>query len=387
MNRYALPFLLAAAAGLIGYGDAEAQTVLRRCDKPMADAESAVAQVGACSDALSAAAALQAGKTPSGAPAPLLEATAEMVAAATAEPLSGELLTYAAFLAYSTDGIGACSPQPFGRWADSCRNAVLDLRAARAAVGSPAEFAAACSQTDQPKDAAEAKQWAQCCSVLSANIGQPDRCADKALQCAGSRADCRSFLSSLAGDARDCSLIAPGDPESCTSAADCQRQKTACQGTALFVKAFRAKDAALCGASDHCRVLMGEGKAVVKEQRARLAKTPAGRWYVGRDWDKAANPAPSAGKELPKFQTTIKGFSCEAPLGSPANRQAASAVLAAARLCYSDVELALSRVEPAVMKELETQEEKLIRLGLRLDSYFEGGASSKNRAPAAKRGQ
>lgn len=387
MNRYALPLLLAAAVGLIGYGDADAQTVLRRCDKPMADAESAVAQVGACSDSLSAAAALQSGKTPSGAPAPLLAATAEMVAAATAEPLAGDLLTYAAFLAYSTDGVGACAPQPFARWAESCRNAVLDLRAARAAVGAPAEFAAACSQTDEPKDAAEAKQWAQCCSVLSASIGQPDRCADKALQCAGSQADCRSFLSSLAGDARGCSLIVPGDPESCTSPADCRRQKTACQGTALFVKAFKAKDAALCGASDHCRVLMGEGKKVVQEHRARLSKNPTGRWYVARDWDKAASPAPSAGKDQAKLQTTIKGFSCEAPLGSPANRQAAAAVLAAARLCYSDVELALSRIEPAVMKELDSQEEKLIRLGLRLESYFEGGASSKTRAPSAKRRQ
>lgn len=387
MNRYALPFLLAAAAGFLGTQDVGAQTVLRRCDKPMADAEAAVAQVGGCADALTAALALQAGKTPSGAPAPLLEATAEMVAAATAEPLSGELLTYASFLAYSTDGVGACAPQPFGRWENSCRNAVLDLRAARAAVGAPAEFAAACSQTDQPKDAAAAKQWAQCCSVIAANIGRPNSCAEKALQCAGVQADCRSFLSSLAGDAGDCKLIVPGNPESCTSAADCQAQKAACLGTALFVKAFKAKDSSLCGASDHCRVLMGEGKKVVQEHRARLSKTPTGRWYVARDWDKAANPASAAGKVQAKFLTTIKGFSCEAPLGSPANRQAASAVLAAARLCYSDVELALSRVEPAVMKELETQEEKLIRLGLRLDSYFEGGASSKNRAPAAKRGQ
>jgi hypothetical protein len=387
MNRYALPFLLAAAAGFLGGRDVAAQTVLRRCDKPMTDAEAAVAQVGACADALSAAAALQAGKTPGGAPAPLLEATAEIVAAVTSEPLSGDILTYAAFLAYSTGGVGACAPQPFGGWDNSCRNAVLDLRAARAAVGAPAEFAAACSQTDQPKNAAEAKQWAQCCSALSANIGRPNSCADKALLCSGSQADCRSFLSSLAGDAGDCKLIVPGDPESCTSPADCQRQKTACQGTALFVKAFKAKDAALCGASDHCRVLMGEGKKVVQEHRARLSKSPAGRWYVARDWDKAAHPAPSAGQAQAKFPTTIKGFSCEAPLGSASNRQAAGTVLAAARLCYSDVELALSKIEPAVMKELDSQEEKIIRLGLLLDSYFEGRASSKTRAPSPKRGQ
>lgn len=387
MNRYALPFLLAVGLIPAGYRDVNAQAVLRRCDKPMADAEAAVRQVGACADSLSAAAARRAGKTPGGAPAPLLEATAEMVAAATSEPLSGELLTYAAFLAYSTGNANACAPQPFGRWAESCQNLVLDLRAARAAVGSAAEFASACGQTDQPKNPAEARQWAQCCSALSANIGRPNSCADKALQCAGSQADCRSFLSSLAGDARDCALIVPGNPDSCTDAADCQRQKASCQGTALFVQAFKAKDAALCGSSDYCRVLMGGGKKVVEEHRARLLKSPAGRWYVSRDWDKAANPAPAAGQEPAKFAASIKGFSCEAPLGSPANRQAVSALIAAARLCYSDVELALSQAEPAVMRELDAQEEKIIRLGLRLDAYFAGAGSAKAGAPAPKRGQ
>jgi len=84
MNRYASPFLLAAALILLGSRDAGAQAVLRRCDKPMADAEAAVREVGACADSLTAA--LKAGKTPGGAPAPLLEAPAEIVAAATAEP-------------------------------------------------------------------------------------------------------------------------------------------------------------------------------------------------------------------------------------------------------------------------------------------------------------
>lgn len=386
MNRYALPFLLTAAMLSVILSDANAQAVLRRCDKPMADAESAVRQVGACADALAAAAALKAGKTPGGAPAPLREAPAEIVAAATAEPFSGELLAYAAFLAYSTGNAAACAPQPFGRWAEACQNLVLDLRAARAAVGSAAEFAAACGQTDQPKTPAESREWAQCCSKIAENIGRPDGCADK-LQCAGSKADCRSFVSSLAGDARDCALIVPGNPDSCTDAADCRRQKASCQGTALFVQAFKAKDASLCGTSDHCRVLMGGGKKVVEEQRARLLKSPAGRWYVSRDWDKAANPPPAAGQAPAKFATSINGFNCEAPLGAPANRQAAGAVIAAARLCYSDVELALTQIEPAVMRELDAQEEKVIRLGLRLDAYFAGAGSAKAGAPAPKRGQ
>ncbi|MCM2304497.1 MAG: hypothetical protein NDJ72_07320 [Elusimicrobia bacterium] len=387
MNRHALPLLLAAAFGSLGLQEAGAQSVLRRCDKPMADAEAAVREVGACADSLAAAAALKAGKTPGGAPAPLLEAPAEIVAAATAEPFSGELLAYAAYLAYSTSGPGACSPQPFGRWDNACQNLVLDLRAARAAVGSAAEFASACGQTDQPKSPAEAKEWSQCCAKIAANIGRPSSCADALKQCTGSQADCRSFVSSLAGDAGDCALIVPGNPESCSSAADCQRQKASCQGTALFVKAFKAKDAALCGASDYCRVLMGEGKKVAQEHRARLLKSPAGRWYVSRDWDKAANPAPAAGQAPAKFATSIKGFSCEAPLGSPANRQAASALIAAARTCYSDVELALSQIEPAVMQALDAQEEKVIRLGLRLDAHFSGAGAAKAGAPAPKRAQ
>lgn len=377
MNRCSLSLLLTAAVTFAGAPGASSQTVLRRCDKPMADAEAMVLQVGACSQSLSAAAAAKTAP-----PAAHSEATKEVVDAATAEPLAGELLEYASFLAYATGDLNACAPQPFATWDNACRNAVLDLRAARAAVGSPAEFAKACSQTDQPKSDAEAKQWSQCCTLIAGNLGRPDSCSGALSSCASNQQDCRSFLSSLGGDAGNCKLIVPGDPDSCTSAADCQRQRGRCQGTALFVKAFRAKDPKLCGASAHCRVLMGEGKQVAAELSAKLSKLPAGRWYVSREWIKPAAAAAAAPAAPAKFVSTIRGFTCEAPLGSAANRQAASAVLASARTCYSDVELALSQADPAVSRELDAQEEKLIRLGLRLDKLLESAGPAK--APAAK---
>lgn len=375
-----LPLFLATALIALSSPGASAQSVLRRCEKPMADAEAAVREVGECAASLTASSP-KAGKSGR---QPLLEAPAEIVAAATAEPMTLELIGYASFRAYAMGDAGACAPQPFSQWDMACRNAFLDLRAARAAVGPASEFSAACSQTDQPKSGEEARQWSQCCGLFAQNIGRPDACGSALRQCASNQQDCRSFLSSLGGDAAGCDLIVPGNPDSCTSAADCRQQKLACQGRAAFVKAYKARNAALCGSSDYCRVLMGEGKKVVQDLGARLSKSPAGRWYVERDWDKSAAPAaPAAGA---KFATTIRGFSCEAPLGSAANRQAASAVLSAAQLCYSDVELALTRTDAAVLQAIDAAEEKIIRLGLRLNATFDGATASA-RAPAEKPGK
>lgn len=75
------------------------------------------------------------------------------------------------------------------------------------------------------------------------------------------------------------------------------------------------------------------------------------------------------------------------PLNSPANQQAASAVLASARTCYGDIEVALSKVDAALARELDAREEKLIRLELLLDKHFEGAARAKASAPSAKTGR
>ncbi|MDP3544065.1 MAG: hypothetical protein Q8T11_16485 [Elusimicrobiota bacterium] len=381
MNRNERWLILAVVLASFPRG-ARAQAVLQRCDKPMAEAEAAVKEVAACAGSLAAASSAKAGPPPG-----RKEATKEIVDAATSESFALELLSYAAILAYVSGDLNACAPQPFASWDKICRNDVMDLRAARAAVGPSAAFTQACAQTDQPKSPAEAKEWAGCCGLIAGNIGKPDSCAGALRQCASNQQDCRSFVSSLAGDDGNCRLLVPGDPDSCTSAAECASQRLRCQGTALFVKAFRAKDVKACGASDYCRVLMGDGKKVIQEQQAKLNRTPAGSWYVSREWAKPAAPAPSAAAPAAKFVTSIRGFSCEAPMNVPPNRAAASAVLASAKGCYADVELALSKVDPAVSRALDEREEKLIRLGLQLDKAFDAAGPGKGPATPVKTGK
>ncbi|MCR4296988.1 MAG: hypothetical protein NUW21_15765 [Elusimicrobia bacterium] len=363
--------ILAAVPVSLGASGANAQAVLRRCDRPMADAEAMVGQVAACSRALAGASVAKAA-----APADTSVPEA-IIAAASAEDFSQDLLAYAAFHAYTAGDLGACAPQPFPEWDVRCRELVLELRAARAAVGPRAEFVKACSQVDQSGTAAEGKQRAQCCALAAENIGRPDKCPGIPPHCSENQQDCRAFLASLGGDAGECKPIA----DERTSAAEREEHRLLCQGRALFVKASRARDVKVCGTSDYCRVLMGAGKQIAREQRARLSKTPAGRWYVSREWAKPAAPAPAPATAAAKFATTIRGFACEAPLNSPANQQAAAAVLASARSCYGDVELALSKVDASVARSLDEQEEKLIRLGLLLEKYF--AAAVPARAPAA----
>lgn len=382
MKRNALWLILAVVQAALTPLGARAQAVLQRCEKPMADAEAVVKQVAACSGSLAEASAAKAGP-----PAGRKEATKEIVDAATSEALSLDLLEYSAFRAYAAGDLNACVPQPFVTWDNICRNDVLDLRAARAAVGSPATFTKACAATDQPKNPAEAREWARCCGLIAGNIGRPESCAGALRQCASNQQDCRSFLSSLAGDAGNCRLLVPGEPDSCTSAADCAYQRRHCEGTALFVKAYRAKDINACGKSDFCRVLMGDGKKVVREHEAKLNRSEAGRWYVSREWAKPAAPAPAPAATAAKFTTSIRGFACEEPLNAPANRQAALAVLASARTCYADVELALSKLDPVVSRALDEREEKLIRLGLQLDKVFDAAGPRKGASPPAKTGK
>lgn len=383
MNRYALSLIPAAVLASLSASGASAQAVLRRCDKPMADAEAMVGQVAACSRALAAASVAKA------APPAVTPAPKAIIDAASAEAFSLDILAYAAFQAYTAGDIGACAPQPFPEWDARCRDFVLELRAARASVGPRAEFVKACGQADQPETAAEAKQRAQCCALAAENIGRPGNCPGMPPHCSENQQDCRAFLASLGGDAGECKPIA----DERTSAAEREEHRLRCQGTALFVKAFRAKDGKLCGTSDFCRVLMDQGNQVAREQQTRLSKSPAGRWYVSREWAKPAAPAPALAPASPpataavKFATTIRGFTCEEPLNSPANHQATAAVLASARTCYGDVELALSKVDAAVAQALDAREEKLIRLGLLLDKHFEGAVRAKAPAPSAKTGR
>lgn len=353
MNRQLFSMILAMALAAVSPRLTSAQAVVQRCDKPVADAEFAVRQVGACFDSLVAS------------------------KAALAEPVALALIDYAAFSAYASGGADACAPQPYASWVDLCRSAVLDMVAARAAMGSSAEFVAACTGTDLPKNPAESKKRSECCALSAENRGRPNPCANLVPRCESDMGACQAYFSSLKGDAADCKKIVPGNDASCASAADCQKQQADCRGTALFVKAFKASNIELCGASDYCRVLMGAGKKVVQDRAAQLLKTPAGRWYVNREW-KPIIPRKAGGAVVPSSMgvaAAIRGFTCEEPVGSPENRNAVAPVLAAARSCLATIEMALPQVDLATGRKIDDLTEKLIRAGIRLDAYFSGVAA------------
>lgn len=341
MNRLPFALILTSLSAALGSSSASAQIVLQRCDKVMAQAESVVNQVGECFD------------------------RAKGAAAAIREPAYEELLAYAAYSAYASGGVAACAPQPFATWEERCRGDVSDLSATRAAMGTPAEFVSACVKIDLPKTAEAIKKAAECCTALSDNRGRPNPCAKLVPRCEPDLGACVAYMSSLEGNAAACGRIVPGNEDSCLNAADCRRQQVDCRGTALFVKAYKAKNIALCGTSDRCRVLMGAGRAVVQERAAKLAKTPAGRWYLKREWATAAqNKAPHA--------PAARGeFSCDQHVASPENQKAVMAALTAPVTCFAEIEAALPRENSGIIQKIDAQLERLARLDYRVKDYFD----------------
>lgn len=344
MNRLRSQMILAVLLFALSSRPAHAQSVLQRCEPMMADAESMAKQVGLCADALPAL----------------------------VEPMAGELIAYAALNAYASGDVGACALQPLASWVDGCRESFLEMTATRAAVGPAAGYIAACRQTDQSTKPDKVKKKEQCCTLVAGGIGRPNACAGMVPLCGADLGYCQAYMSSLNGDAANCKNLVAGNADGCVSADTCRREQENCRGTALFVKAHKAKNILLCGTSDYCRVLMGEGKTVVQERRAQLLKNPQGRWYVNREW-KPGGGQSEAG--VPKLVTNIKGFSCEKPVGAGGNRQATAAVLSAARSCLSFVESALSRPSLETSQKIDEQEEKLARIALRLNGYFTGASA------------
>ncbi len=393
MNGHVFSLLCASLLAALSVRPAAAQTLLQRCDKPAAEAEVAVQQVAACSAALvQANAALKAGAGKGAVAAGEIvrfevstaTLSPDLAKAATVEPLAGKLFAYYVYSAYMAGDASLCDPLLHIKDGPRCRMFMPQLVLSRAMMGTDAEFAAACRQSDEK----ESMKTAQCCEKMAAGRGQPNPCAKIVPLCAIDQGSCRAFFSSLAGDVGGCRKIPLEKKQSGVSDA-----LTDCRETAVFTKAYKAKNVALCGASDRCRVLMGAGKQVVQELNAELLKTPVGRWFVRREWAKTtrqkiggkfAPPPPPlpAPKTDPKpvaaqIATTLKGFVCEEPIGSVANRKLVTAALNAASTCLADIELAMARTDLATVRGIDAQQEKIARLSVRLNALLEGSGARK----------
>jgi len=402
MNRLAKFLLCAAALAVVDVRIADAQPILSKCDKAMADAEAMGQQVVLCASTLAqaksdpAAKPIQPPKGRDAAPIAVVRTSVtvwvevssgtipeEIDSAARAEPLASRLMAYYTWSAFTEKNPSLCSPLKYLAVEAECRREAEELELKRSWVASAPEFKAACGQI-QPLQGK--KFSAECCALAGSNRGS-NPCAKLVPQCVPNSKACGAFFAGLSGDAGFCEQLQAGMNTGCSGVDDCQRQREECRSDAAFAQALRAKSLASCGASDRCRVLMGDGRRVLQEQALALQKTPAGRWFMGREWQnpsrKAADvlrppvqtqrvPVPAAGALAAKGPLSLKGFICEEPLGSPANRKAANDAVGAARGCLAAAQLSLPRMDRATALDLDAREEKLARWTLRLNAIFDG---------------
>lgn len=400
MNKLLVTTLAAAvlAAGL--RVPAAAQSVLQRCDRPLADAEQMAKSISDCSSALSSSrAALSTAASVSPSPDERIETSStplgvDLTRVAMTEPFHSRLVAHYVYAAYGAGDPGQCAAlAPIGRAQENlCRQGVADLGFVRARYAGTAELVKACRRTDS-EDGREGPA-SPCCSQLAESLGRGDACAKLVPGCFDGPS-CRAFVGSAAGSAKDCAALPPPPPEDCKGG-DCARQRAelvaSCEGDAAFARAFKAKSIGECGASERCRALMGAGKAVAQEIAAKDMKNPAGAWFLKSAWKipsvavrgrgpaKSVPPPPGTAVKTLDF----RGFVCSEPVASNANRQAATAVMNAALACLKDVDAASAQPSRELAAAIDERQEKLIRVNLRLDKLFE---SAKAAFPPPPKGQ
>jgi hypothetical protein len=352
----------------------------------------------------------------------------EMTKALQAEPATVERLSlYFAYDAFAAGDAGRCDAMKYVTESSlSCRETVDELTSIRARVGPRAAFIEACVKSPGAAGARlKREQLPAWCQLIADHGDNPAALCPKILPMyaaagtapgrAPTAEQCRSYFSALAGDAAECAAMP-------------QEARGDCRSDALFAKAFKGKNASVCAGSLRCRVLMGQGRVVVKEMEPAFT-TPAGKWAVKKGWEvklrlppperTPPKPTPTPGDptvqappvvvapvptpgdptvktptpEAPKppqdgkaFATPapapFKGFVCADPVWSEANRKAATAAVKAANLCLSDIE-SVAKPTPELSKGLDERLENLARLTLKMNTVFEpGGAVKKAKAPA-----
>lgn len=399
MNRTAFATLALAVLATFLSVPSSAQTgVLQRCDKPLADAEQMSKTITECAAALDAGRASLAAVavTTKGPEEKVVTTTSslsvDLTRAAMTEPLHGRLIAHYAYAAFASGDLSQCAP--LVHLSDTqeleCRRLVADLAFVKARYASGPELVAACRRTDADSAGASASP---CCDSLAAVRGSADPCSKLTPKCFDA-ATCKAYFASTAGDARACRALPAPQAGDCKGD-ECVRMRAEsvanCEADALYAAAFKAKSAAACGASQRCRALMGQGKAVAQEIAAKDLKNPVGAWFLKSGWKtpsvvsrtrapmKAATPADQAAMKKLEF----KGFVCAEPMTSKENRAAMAAVLGVAHSCLADLETALAKPSREITAGIDEREEKVARLSLRLNKYFEG-KPAKAPAPAPK---
>ena len=399
MNRNAFATLaLAVLASFLSVPSSAQTGVLQRCDKPLADAEQMSKTITECAAILGAGRASLAAVAGSakGPEEKVVTTTSslsvDLTRAAMTEPLHGRLIAHYGYSAFASGDLSQCAP--LVHLSDTqtleCRRLVADLGFVKARYGSGPELVAACRPTAAESAGASASP---CCDSLAAARGSADPCSKLTPKCFDA-ATCKAYFASTAGDARACRSLPAPQAGDCKGE-ECVRMRAEsvanCEADALYAAAFKAKSAAACGASQRCRVLMGQGKAVAQEIAAKDLKNPVGAWFLKSGWKKpsvvsrtrapakAATPADQAAMKKLEF----KGFVCAEPMTSKENRAAMAAVLGVAHACLADLETALAKPSREIIAGIDEREEKVARYTLRLNKYFEG-KPAKAPAPAGK---
>lgn len=392
MNARVISTLAAAclAAGAFA-APASAQDVLQRCNGSMADVETMAKRVAECRDwsagLHNAESALRAGT------ASLSKSTtvsldvvvstviipADIAKAVLAEPkLTDKLSLYYAYDGFAAGDPSRCSPLSKVMASEmQCRETFDELSFVRGRLGPRADFVKGClrrrDMADRDISRAQLPAW---CNMIADTADDPATlCAKLMPMFAGksahetppSVAECRATFSSLKGDDSSCGVF-PAE------------RRANCQADALFARAYKAKNASLCGPSQRCRVLMGEGKQVAKEIAAGLT-SPAAQWVLKSGWVttiKATSPGapskpappPSSAAAAGKAPEPFKGFVCADPFWSEANRKATQSTVKAAQVCLTDID---SVVAPtvALAQGVDSRLEKLARLQLQIAASLE----------------
>lgn len=383
MNRRAFSLLGAAILTVVlGARPAAAQAVLQRCNKPIADAENMAKRVSECRRELTAVsrtlgeAAMARAKSPT--PPAMTEVVVSsgiptnLAAATMSEPKLLERLTeYYSILAFDAGNPAPCAQMAHVSYEKWCRVAYGDLVFMRARVGPPAEFLGACRQ-EAVADSLLVKResiGAFCSLVAQSKEGPAVLCPKLT----------RYYRDPPPPGACELFLAEPGRAGACRGLSG--EDADLCQHGVLFARAFQARDIALCGASDRCRVLMGGGKQVAQKIAAAL-KSPAAQWFLKGGGGPVTMQVPAAavppvsvptpeGPTAAQKALNFQGFVCAEPMRSSENRKAAMAAVGAGQLCLKDVEAALSQADIATIKGIDAGTEKLARLQLQFNAAFD----------------
>ncbi len=405
MNRQKLSMIAAALVVVLSARAVRAQDVLARCNPSATDVELMAKEVGACRAwVVGAHAAEKSVRASAGAVEKSTINTAvvtvstilvngAMVKAVAADPALVERLSYYfAYEAFASGNPARCAVlTKVINQAILCRDVYEELNYTRARMGPRADFMRACLQRrDMTSRDISREQLPAWCAAIADNGNDPAVLCSKLLpmlsgfknphESPPTMTECQAAFASYKGDASRCSTF-PAD------------RRAGCEGDAAFVKAFKAKDISLCGASERCQVLMGDGKRVLRGLSARMT-SPAAQYVLTEGWKttvavpSGATPAPAANAAAVNTAAKpadFKGFVCADPLWSEANRKAALSTVKAAQVCVTDVDGVLAP-NLAIAQGVDSRLEKIARLQLQINAAMEPGElGAQPKSPVAPR--